>query len=259
MRKWMRTRYLVPFLALLVLQSPQEPPGALPFELAFDRREFVWDSGPAASPDGRMVAYSVRQPPPDMNLDARYQPDGTPSSAIGSRIYVSEMAGGAARDVCPAEGSCWRPSWAPEGDRLAFYSNAGGFPQLWVYDFGARTARRIGDAPIKAKLWDGDQARWSPDGQTLYVPMAPTTNPPGSPTSPAGGAAASPPEQAAATSANPRAARPSLRVTRAGTPPGQMPSTRRTPREARASCPRHRTPRPSGRHTSEHLRTGWCR
>ena len=150
-----------------------DQPGALPFDLAFDRREFLWDAGPAASPGGGMVAYSVRQPPTDVNLDARYQRNGTPSSAVGSRVYLSEAAGGAAVDVCPRQGNCWRPSWSPDGKRLAFYSDAGGWPQLWVYDLTEGKPRRLSDARIKAKLWAGDEARWSPDGQTLYVPLAP--------------------------------------------------------------------------------------
>lgn len=39
----------VPLIAMLSVPS-QEPAGALPFDLAFDRREFLWDAGPAVSP-----------------------------------------------------------------------------------------------------------------------------------------------------------------------------------------------------------------
>jgi dipeptidyl aminopeptidase/acylaminoacyl peptidase len=56
---------------------------------------------------------------------------------------------------------------------VAFYSDAGGAPQLWVYHGAGARARRVSDQVIKAKLWTGDEPRWSPDGTTIYVPAAP--------------------------------------------------------------------------------------
>lgn len=154
-------------------QSAPDQSSALPLDLAFDTRQFLWGGGPALSPDGGKVAYSVRQTPPDMNLDARYQTNGTPSSVVGSRVFLSPIEGGASSDICPAEGNCWRPSWSPDATQIAFYSDAGGYPQLWVYDVQAEDTRRVSSSRIKAKLWAGDHARWSPDGRTLYVPLSP--------------------------------------------------------------------------------------
>lgn len=161
-------------------RAHQSEGGALPYELAFNGREFLWDEPPAVAPDGGMVAYTVRQRPADLSLDARYQPDGTPSSVVGGRIFVSKAGGGDAIEICPREGSCWRPSWSPDASLIAFFSNAGGFPQLWVHDLADGSQRRVSEARLKPKLWFGDQARWSPDGATLYVPLSP--DPTGGPT-----------------------------------------------------------------------------
>ena len=153
---------------------PSDPPGALPYELAFGMASFIWDTQFAVSADGRFVAYDVRVPPADTtaNLDERYQPNGTPSSVVGATIRYTEMASRRTVEVCPG-GACWRPVWSPEGASLAFFSDADGVPQLWVHDVATGTSRKLSDEPVKPKLWHGDEPRWSPDGSMLYVGFAP--------------------------------------------------------------------------------------
>ena len=153
-----------------------EPPGALPFDLAFDTREFLWSSTLSVSREGRRIAYVVRQPPGTVNLSTRFQPNGTPSSVVGGKVYLTDRGTPAARttEVCPG-GSCWAPSLSPNGDLLAFYSDKDGPPQLWVFDAATERVRRVAPVRIKAKLWTGDEAQWSPDGRTVYVPTAPDT------------------------------------------------------------------------------------
>ena len=153
-------------------QQPAEPPGALPYDLAFDLREFLWSAALAATPDGRRIAYEVRQPPPDSNLNARYLPNGSPASVVGTRIAFTDRVGGRTIEICPG-GNCWRPSWSPDGTMLAFYSDADGPPQLWVYELARARSRRLSTQVVKPKLWSGDEPRWSPDGRTIYVPLAP--------------------------------------------------------------------------------------
>ncbi len=149
-----------------------DPPGALPYAAAFDTRQFPSSTVLAVAPDGGLVAYEARVQPVDTNLADRFQPNGTPSYVVGSKVYVSDRAGRRTITVCPG-GSCWRPAWSPDGATLAFYSDAGGSPQLWVYDVGRARPRRVTRATVKAKLWSGDEPRWSPDGRFLHVPLAP--------------------------------------------------------------------------------------
>ena len=167
---------IVPAAAAAVPQQTpsDDPPGALPYDLAFGMAAFLWDTQFAVSADGRFVAYEVRVPPADTsaNLDERYQPNGTPSSMVGATIRYTEMATKRSVDVCPG-GACWRPVWSPDGASIAFFSDADGVPRLWVHDVVAGTSRRVADEPVKPKLWHGDEPRWSPDGSTLYVGFAP--------------------------------------------------------------------------------------
>lgn len=178
-----RGRHRAPALLVLVSAASLAAPavaaagGALPWDAWFVRHQLLFGERPALSPDGRFVAYSVVAARPGGSQGTRYLPSGTPGSMDGSRIAVVEVTGGAPRDPCPAEGSCWRPSWSPDGGRLAFYADAGGEVRLWIHDLATGTSRPAVpagvEARIKARIWSGDDARWSPDGRRVYVPLAP--------------------------------------------------------------------------------------
>jgi dipeptidyl aminopeptidase/acylaminoacyl peptidase len=158
------------------VRQAADPSGALPFDLAFDTREFLWSSTITVARDGRRIAYVVRRPPGSVNLSSRYQPNGTPSSVVGGKVYLTDRGAPTARttEVCPG-GSCWAPSLSPNGGLLAFYSDRDGPPQLWLYDVATGRTRKVSSVRIKAKLWTGDEAQWAPDGRTVLVPAAPDT------------------------------------------------------------------------------------
>ena len=183
-----------------------DPAGALPFDLAFDMREFLWSSTLSVSRDGRRLAYVVRQPQKDVNTSTRYQPNGTPSSVVGGKVYVTDRGtpGGKTTEVCPG-GNCWGPSLSPNGEIVAFYSDKDGPPQLWAFDIATARTRKVSPIRIKAKLWTGDEAQWSPDSRTVYVPTAPDT-----------GDAAWLPEPETKAAAKPDANTPAVTVLRGG-------------------------------------------
>lgn len=153
-----------------------EPAGALPYDLAFDIREFLWSSTCSVSGDGRRVAYAVRQPPRDVNLSSRFMPNGTPSSVVGAKVYLTDRQSGHTTTICPG-GSCWAPVISPDGAMLAFFSDKDGPPQLWAFDLATARTRRVSATRIKAKLWTGDEAQWSPDSRIVFVPTAPDSGP----------------------------------------------------------------------------------
>ena len=150
--------------------------GPLPFDLAFDAREFPWSTEISASDDGRLVAYAVIRPRGDVNRSERFQPNGTPSSLVGATVQLTDRRGGATKAICP-RGNCWGPALSPDARWLAFYSDGDGPPQAWIHDVARGTTRKLSAARIKAKLWSGDEAQWSPDGTRIYVPIAPDSGP----------------------------------------------------------------------------------
>ncbi|WP_129779479.1 S9 family peptidase [Peristeroidobacter soli] len=164
-------------LSLLVVTAHARE-GELPFDLAFDRTEFSVGGVMSLSASGRHVAYEVQNRPNDVDLSGttRYQENGTPTGVLGTRIDVTEVKSGKSERICPQHtGQMWRPSWSPVEEKLVFYADTDGKPQLWMYERASGQCRKVSDALVRAKLWAGDEAQWSPDGRTVYVPTMPAT------------------------------------------------------------------------------------
>ncbi len=150
--------------------------GAFPYELAFGMRKLRPNDPPVASPDGARIAYVVVTPPAVPVQSVRALPNGTPTSAVGARIHLSGIGRNAAAEappICGGEGNQWNPSWSPDGRMLAFYSDVDGRPRLWIHRTEDASCRKAGDGVIRASLFAGFQAQWSPDGRTVYVPLRP--------------------------------------------------------------------------------------
>lgn len=58
--------------------------------------------------------------------------------------------------------------FSPEGDRVAFVSNASGVPNVWMADADGGNLRQVTDSENQV-----DDVRWSPAGNTLAVEVAP--------------------------------------------------------------------------------------
>ena len=164
------------FLQITFLLPKKILASTLPLDLAFARKSLPHDGGAALSPDGRFLVYGVHTPPvkspgSEMQMEPRYLPNGTPTSALGVKLYITEVSTGKTKLLFPGTGNSWRPSWSPDNKRVAFYCDAGGFPQLWIYDVIKEKAKRISNVKIKAKLWPGDEAYWHPSGKEIYIPV----------------------------------------------------------------------------------------
>ncbi len=149
---------------------------AVPLELIYGMPQLWEEDIPVAvAPDGSRVAYVVRQLPERATLAGRdrWQVNGAPKSALGAQVQVADARTGKGHQVCDNGGYTWRPAWSPDSQTLAFYSDAGGAVRLWVYEVRSGRCRQVGKAVLKPKLWAGDEAKWSPDGTTLFVPLLP--------------------------------------------------------------------------------------
>ncbi len=108
---------------------------------------------PAISPDGRQVAFTIRETNWDEN-------------AYETEIWIGDAATGQSRQVSNARKSSMQPAWSPDGAWLAFVSDRDGKRQLY------RIALRGGEAERLTTTEDGVNAfGWSPSGKQLAFTM----------------------------------------------------------------------------------------
>ena len=104
---------------------------------------------PQVSPDGRLVAYTAQ------SIDV-------PNNKRITQIYVTPVAGGAARQITLAGQDNERPRWSPESRRIAFVSDRGGSSQIWLMDADGANPRQVTNLSTEA-----GGLLFSPDGKNL--------------------------------------------------------------------------------------------
>src|SRR5579871_6576870 len=122
------------FLALLAAA------GLCAQKLPFDAQallELARVSDPQVSPDGKLVAYQV-------------QTVDVPNNKKVTQIYVTPVAGGAARQITQAGQDNERPRWSPDSKRIAFISDRGGSSQIWLMDPDGGNVKQVTSLPTEA-------------------------------------------------------------------------------------------------------------
>jgi dipeptidyl aminopeptidase/acylaminoacyl peptidase len=117
---------------------------------------------PAISPDGRWVAYTVRETNWDEN-------------AYETEIWLAATASGATaagRQLTNGKKSSQSPAWAPDGTRLAFASDRTDKRQIYLINPLA------GEAAALTSVEDGIISfAWAPDGRSIaYTATAPKSS-----------------------------------------------------------------------------------
>jgi dipeptidyl aminopeptidase/acylaminoacyl peptidase len=108
---------------------------------------------PAISPDGRWVAYTVRQANWD---DDRYD----------TQIWIADARSGEQRQLTTAPKSSTAPAWSPDGRQLAFGSDRAEHRQIYVIDPSGGEAQALTTAAEGVGAF-----KWSPDGQSIAYAM----------------------------------------------------------------------------------------
>jgi len=144
------------FVMLLAFLLPMAAVGAVPqgSEPAVDQLLALKRVGsPAMSPDGRRVAYTVREADWEEN-------------AYETQIWLVDTQTAAARQLTRGEKSSSAPAWSPDGRWLAFVSERDGRRQLYRIDPTGGEAEPLttGEEGVEAFAW-------SPDGRSIAFTM----------------------------------------------------------------------------------------
>ena len=124
----------------------------------------------ALSPNGRYLAFAAR-------LEARSDesqsvlPSGIRSNVAGAQLWVTDIEHGESWPLLGDEGRSWRPSWSPDGTRLAFYADHQGAVQLWSWQPAVGSVEVLSEQALFTP-WQ-DTPRWSPDSSRVYVLLLP--------------------------------------------------------------------------------------
>lgn len=141
-------------ILILAAASSAEGQGPLTAERALDRRRL---GSLEASPDGRLAAITVAEPP-----------HGT---APIRHIYLYRASGQRFEPFTWSAKSEWQPKFSPDGRRLAFLSDRGERTQIWIMpiDGGEAQALSTGTTPVQSFAW-------APDGRSIAF-VAPVPKP----------------------------------------------------------------------------------
>lgn len=129
------------------------------------------DAVPVLSKDRMLLAYSTRSflqsGPVGATLTNRR---GTSEFSAGVRTFIFDTRRNSTIQLCGQESNCWAPVWSPSGDRLAFFSDRGGFPQLWIWYRDSRKIRKLTDREVSSP-GNFVTAKWLTDGTGLIVKL----------------------------------------------------------------------------------------
>lgn len=113
---------------------------------------------PVISPDGRLVAYTVRE----TNWD---------DNAYETEVWVADVQARSTRQLTNAPKSSLQPAWSPDGAWLAFVSDRDGTRQVYRLSMGAGEAEKVTSAPEGV-----DAFAWSPDSSRIAYTMTDPTS-----------------------------------------------------------------------------------
>lgn len=163
-------------LASLVLAADSAPVKPLEISDAVLANAFHVQGRPAFSPDSRTVAYTVcdprRKKASAEDKEGIFATKGSAYLSMGCDVWTIPVDGGAARNLTEARGNSWGPSWSPDGKLLAFYSDRGGHPQIWLWDVRSGKSRVLSPEPTRTFLGLTVPV-WTPDSKRLVVRLHP--------------------------------------------------------------------------------------
>jgi dipeptidyl aminopeptidase/acylaminoacyl peptidase len=144
----------------------------VPVSALLSQRDFAVLSPLALN--GDYVAYTVRQPvrSEPLGWSKRFSSTGVPRQLEGSEVWVANIGTGKSNEISSGHSSAWSPSWSPDGERLAFYSDRGGAVRLWVWD-RATNELHLASSVNAHPYWGFEVPRWTSDGSQILIKALP--------------------------------------------------------------------------------------
>ena len=122
------------------------------------------------SRDGTWLACSILSAQEQQFGGERGTPTGVPASMEGSQVWLAEIDSTVLQSLTPDWGTSWSPRWSPDDERLGFYSDKNGIPQLWLWEKHNGTSRLVSDAAICAS-YGFEVPKWTSDGKSVVTKL----------------------------------------------------------------------------------------
>ncbi|MCE5318777.1 MAG: prolyl oligopeptidase family serine peptidase [Parachlamydia sp.] len=146
----------------------------IPVSLVRDTKEIDSYHPPQASPDGRYLAWVIREKPELDYFDPmdwcnpaqiHYYVKGTKICIGGENLEQPIVIGVKGK-------SCWNPSWSPDSKNIAYYSDAACVGELWIYNLTQRKSRKVASLPLRCGV-SSQKPVWSKNSQEIFVRQIP--------------------------------------------------------------------------------------
>jgi dipeptidyl aminopeptidase/acylaminoacyl peptidase len=117
------------------------------------------------SRDGRWFAAAVNEAPNRRSDSARYFTSSEVLREVGefSDIWVIAVPSGRSQNITKGRGTSWGPSWSPDGEQLAFYSDRDGVARIWIWARRTGHLRRASTVAVRP-ITPQQTPVWAPDG-----------------------------------------------------------------------------------------------
>src|SRR4029077_7806182 len=119
----------------------------LPIQEVLSAVSFNVFDPPNLSPDGEWVAYGLKDPRRQSNVDnvhhSFFSAQGVSIAVVASDIWISNTKTAVSKNLTNGIGHNWGPVWSPDGKYLAFFSDRSGIARLWLYDRERSLLRNI--------------------------------------------------------------------------------------------------------------------